>query len=79
MTTYRLLWLDENGYAPKSKPIECTTDREAVDIAERQTGDYAMIEVWDGSRPVCRRGNPDGAKEGRLSRLGGRKPRDRAG
>jgi hypothetical protein len=63
MTTYRLLWQDENGHVPKSKPIECATDCQAVDIAERQTGDYAAIEVRDGSRPVCRRGNPDRAKE----------------
>jgi hypothetical protein len=63
MTTYRLLWLDENGHAPKSKPIECATDHEAVDIAGHQTGDYAIIEVWDGPRPVCRLGNPDKATE----------------
>ena len=64
MTTYRLLWLDENGHASKSKQIECATDRQAIEVAEHQTGDYVMIEVWDGPRPVCRLGNPYRAKKG---------------
>jgi hypothetical protein len=64
MTTYRLLWLDRDRHALKSKQIECVTDRQAIDIAGQQTGDYEMIEVWDGTRPVCRCGNPNKAKEG---------------
>jgi hypothetical protein len=64
MTTYRFLWLDERGYASKSMQIECVTDRQAIDIAEHQTGDYEMIEVWNGPRPVCRCGNPDKSKKG---------------
>jgi hypothetical protein len=64
MTTYRLLWLDEKGNARKSTQIECATDRQAVDIAGRQTGDYEAIEVWDGGRPVYRCENPDKGKEG---------------
>jgi hypothetical protein len=59
MTTYRLLWLDRDGHALKSKQIECVTDRQVVDIAGQQTGNYEMIEVWDGTRAVCRCANPD--------------------
>ena len=64
MTTYRVLWLDEKQNSPKSKQIECLTDREAIDIAEHQTGKYEVIEVWNGSRLVCRCGNPDRTKKG---------------
>jgi hypothetical protein len=39
--------------------IECATDREAINIAGQQTGDYETIEIWDGPRPVGRYGNPD--------------------
>jgi hypothetical protein len=62
MTTYRLLWLDERGNARKSAQIECATDRQAIEIAEHQTGAYKAVEVWDGARPVCRCGNPDKTK-----------------
>jgi hypothetical protein len=65
MTTYRLLWLDEKGNARKSTQIEGATDRQAVDIAGRQTGDYEAIEVWDGGRPVYRCENPK-AKRGKI-------------
>ena len=60
MTTYRLLWLDENRNIPKSAQIECQTDRQAIDIAEHQTGDYDVIEVWEGSRLICHCDNPNG-------------------
>jgi hypothetical protein len=59
MTTYRLPWLDEKGNARKSGQIECTTDRQAIDIAAHQIGAYQAVEVWDGARPVCRCGKPD--------------------
>jgi hypothetical protein len=59
MITYRLLWLDEKGNIPKSRQIDCATDRQAVAIAKRQTGDYEAIEVWDGDRLVFRLRNPD--------------------
>jgi hypothetical protein len=58
MTTYRLLWLDEDGYPLKSAHIECTTDRAAVDIARDHTGDFEVIEIWDGGRFICGCGNP---------------------
>jgi hypothetical protein len=64
MAIYRLLWLDEKGSTPKSMQIECLTDRQAIEIAEHQTGDYEVIEVWEGSRAVCRCGNPDKIKQG---------------
>ncbi|HET6308848.1 MAG TPA: hypothetical protein VFG12_16780 [Rhodopila sp.] len=54
MTTYRFRWLNEKGDAPKSMQIECATDRHAIGVAQRQTGDHELIEVWDGSWLVCR-------------------------
>jgi hypothetical protein len=63
MTAYRLLWRDENGNALKSMQIECSSDRQAIEIAEHQTGDYAEIEIWDGPRPVGRCGNPNRSKK----------------
>jgi hypothetical protein len=63
MPTYRFLWLNERGNAPKSMQIDCLTDCQAIEIAEHQTGDYEVIEVWEGSRPVCRCGNPDKIKK----------------
>jgi hypothetical protein len=67
MTTYRFVWRDNKGNAPKSAQIECLTDQQAIDIAAHQTGDYETIEVWDGGRPVCRCGNSDktGRADGR--------------
>lgn len=63
MTTYRLLWRDENGHIPKSTPIECSTVRQAIGIAEQQTGDYVGIEIWEGSRPVACCRNPNRGKD----------------
>ena len=54
MTTYRFLWLDVLGHPVKSKHIECATERQAIDIAEHQTGKFDVIEVWDGDRMVSR-------------------------
>ena len=62
--TYRLIWLDQDGRALKSTHVNCVTDDEAIDVAQQQTGDYAVIEVWDGSRAVCRCGNPREAERG---------------
>jgi hypothetical protein len=63
MPNYRLVWRDENGNMPRSKPIECLTVREAIGIAERQTGDYMEIEIWDGTQPIARCDNPNKFKE----------------
>jgi hypothetical protein len=63
MTIYRLVWLDNKGNVPKSAQIECRTDREAIGVAERQTGEYEVIDIWEGSRPVCRCGNPHKTKK----------------
>lgn len=54
MTTYRFRWLNEKGDAPKSMQIECATDLQAIAVAESQTGDYEVIEVWDEFWLVCR-------------------------
>jgi hypothetical protein len=64
MTTYRLLWLDEKGNTPKSAQVECRTDRQAIDIAEHQTGDYDAIEVWEGYRFIWHYENPDSMNVG---------------
>jgi hypothetical protein len=58
MTIYQLIWLDESGYAPKSMQVERATDREVIDFAEHQTGQWDVIEIWDGNRAVCRCYNP---------------------
>jgi hypothetical protein len=64
MATYRFIWLDEKGNSRKSMQIECATDREAINIAGQQTGDYEAIEIWDGSRAVGQYGNPDRIQNG---------------
>jgi hypothetical protein len=53
MPTYRIVWIDAQGTARKSRQVECLTDREAIEMAEQQIGDYERVEVWDGFRP-CR-------------------------
>jgi hypothetical protein len=40
------------------------TDRQAIDIAEHQTGDYDAIEVWEGSRFIWHYENPDSMNAG---------------
>jgi hypothetical protein len=42
----------------KSAHIECATDRAAVDVARDHTGDFEVIEIWDGGRFICGCGNP---------------------
>jgi hypothetical protein len=64
MPIYRIVWIDAQGTARKSTQVECLTDHEAIGMAEQQIGDYEMIEVWDGFRPVGRIGNPDKGKKG---------------
>jgi hypothetical protein len=57
MSIYRLVWRDAKGGDIKSTHIECGTDREALEIAERQMGDDEIsIDLWDGFRPVGRVG-----------------------
>jgi hypothetical protein len=58
---YRLIWRDAEGIGFfRSAHIECGTDPEALEIAERQIGDDEMtIDVWDGFRPVGRVGSLD--------------------
>jgi hypothetical protein len=63
MPTYRLVWRDENGSMSKSKPIECLTARQAIEIAEQQTGDYLEIEIWDETQMIGRCDNPKRVKE----------------
>lgn len=53
MTSYRLLLLDDKGHLLGSTAIECTSDREAIDVAERKNGPHALIEIWRGGDPVC--------------------------
>ena len=64
MPTYRIVWIDAQGIARKSKQVECLTDLEAIEIAEQQIGDYERVEVWDGFRPVGRIGNPGKGRKG---------------
>jgi hypothetical protein len=60
MANYRLVWRDAKGIDFRSTQIECETDREALEIAERQIGHDAMtVDVWDGLRPVGRVGSLD--------------------
>ena len=48
MKSYRLLLLDSNGRLLGSRSIECMTDGEAIALAERQSGIFALIEIWRG-------------------------------
>jgi hypothetical protein len=58
MATYRFIWLDEKKNITKSRHIDCVADDPVIEIARQQIGDYEVVEVWDGTRPVCRCGNP---------------------
>ena len=58
MTTYRLLWFDNNERLKKSQHIDCQTDHAAINLAGRRVKDYARLEIWDGKRPVCIGGPP---------------------
>jgi hypothetical protein len=61
MANYRLVWRDAQGKALKSTHLERATDRAAIEAAEQLIGDCAMVEIWEGFRPVGRVGKPDGA------------------
>jgi hypothetical protein len=54
MAIYRLVWRYAKGGDIRSTHIECSTDREALEIAERQMrgDDEISIEIWDEFRPV---------------------------
>ncbi len=64
MTTYRFRWLNAKGDAPESMQIECATDLHAIEVAERQTGDHEVIEVWDGCWLICRVQQPKQDQKG---------------
>jgi hypothetical protein len=64
MTTYQFRWLNEKGDAPTSMKLECATALQAIGVAERQTGDHELIEVWDGVWLVCRYSNRNKTRRG---------------
>ncbi len=53
MKSYRLLLLDDDGHILGSRVIDCATDREAIKVAEKDDGPFALIEIWRGGNPVC--------------------------
>ena len=59
MMRYQLLSRDQAGCMLGSKVVECTTDGEAIAVAEQWFGAFARIEVWNESRPVCLCFKPD--------------------
>lgn len=60
MVIYRLIWRDAKGNGFRETNIECGTDDEALEIAERQIGNEEIsIDLWDGPRPVGRVGSSD--------------------
>jgi hypothetical protein len=67
MKSYRLLLLDDNGRILGSRAIECATDREAIEMAEKDNGPFALIEIWRGRDPVCVCAKPKGALRFRLA------------
>jgi hypothetical protein len=62
MKSYRLLLLDSNGRLLGSRSIECMTDGEAVAVAERESGIFALIEIWRGGDPIGMFTNPRSSK-----------------
>ena len=58
MKSYRLLLLDSKGRLLGSRSIECMTDAEAIALAERESGIFALIEIWRGGDPVGMFTNP---------------------
>jgi hypothetical protein len=58
MTTYSLLFIATNEHIEKSRQIECSTDKGAVDKAAQEAGDYRAIQVWKGDRLIALVSNP---------------------
>jgi hypothetical protein len=58
MKSYRLLLLDSKGRLLGSRAVECMTDSEAIALAERESGVFALIEIWRGGHPVGMFANP---------------------
>ena len=58
MKSYRLLLLDAKGRLLGSRSIECMTDAEAIAVAERQSGIFALIEIWRGGHLIGTFTNP---------------------
>jgi hypothetical protein len=56
--SYRLLLLDSNGRLLGSRSIECMTDGEAIALAERESGIFALIEIWRGGHLIGTFTNP---------------------
>ena len=54
MAEYRVYHLDASGRIEVGRPIECETDREAMEIARDMMEGFAGVEVWRGDRPVGR-------------------------
>ena len=58
MKSYRLLLLDSKGRLLGSRSIECMTDGEAIALAERESGVFALIEIWRGGDLIGTFTNP---------------------
>jgi len=63
MTLYRLVMRDGANRVLKRATIDVRTDRDAVEAAEREVGDFARVEVWQEDRAVSLIGNPGEARK----------------
>lgn len=64
MQTYRLVFMDDRNNLLWSRQVECPSDDYAIEVASRQEGSHAAVEVWEGDRAVCLIGNPRGPGAG---------------
>jgi hypothetical protein len=58
MHSYRLLLLDKGGLVVGHRNVDCSKDRDALAVADRELRKCEYVEVWDGGRPVCIRSKP---------------------
>jgi hypothetical protein len=52
MTTYSLLFIDENENIDGSRQVACASDEHAMATASLEVKYHRAVEVWDGDRSI---------------------------
>jgi hypothetical protein len=52
MTTYSLLFIDENENIDGSRQAACASDKHALETARLEAKRHWAVEVWDGDRSI---------------------------
>jgi hypothetical protein len=54
MEHYRIYPIGADGVIVQGHSVECDADDDAIQLAAEQIGPHPVIEVWCGTRRVCR-------------------------